>query len=171
MCVSMHVYVCRVRALQGCLAEPETQLLALIDFSDREDFPVQGYTPLNRLRSLLAGKGAPISVVKWNLSTLVLMRWLGEVTQGPGEVAGRTIAASLCGRKKNLIAEGILQTPWNWQLPTTFPWAGLEVCSIRMKTLLEAQTKGFLGGNCAWSLTVASFSAFHLPFTLQMAKM
>lgn len=170
MCVSMHVYVC-VRVLQGCLAEPETQLLALIDFSDREDFPVQGYTPLNRLRSLLAGKGAPISVVKWNLSTLVLMRWLGEVTQGPGEVAGRTIAASLCGRKKNLIAEGILQTPWNWQLPTTFPWAGLEVCSIRMKTLLETQTKGFLGGNCAWSLTVASFSAFHLPFTLQMAKM
>lgn len=116
----MRVYTC-VRVLQGCLAEPETQLLALIDFSDREDFPVQGYTPLNRLRSLLAVKGAPISVVKWNLSTLVLMRWLGEVTQGPGKVAGRTIAAGLCGRKKNLIAEGILQTSWNWQLPTTFP--------------------------------------------------
>lgn len=143
MCVS--VCVCAyVRVLQGCLADPETQLLALIDFSDREDFPVQGYTPSNRLRSLLAGTGAAISVVKWNLSALVLMRWLGEVTQGPGEVAGRSIAASLYGRKKNLIAEGILQTPWNWQLSTTSPWAGLEVCIIRMKTLLEAQTKGFL---------------------------
>lgn len=56
LCVSTNVYVC---VLQGCLAEPETQLLALIDFSDREDFPVQGNTPLNRLRSLLAGNGSP----------------------------------------------------------------------------------------------------------------
>lgn len=95
MCV-----VCSVHVSQGCLAEPETQLLALIDFSDREDFPVQGYTPSNRLRSLLAGKEAPISVVKWNLSTLVLTRWLGEVTQGPEEVAGRTIAASLLRKEE-----------------------------------------------------------------------
>ncbi|KAL7887261.1 hypothetical protein AOLI_G00049820 [Acnodon oligacanthus] len=36
------------------LAEPETQLLALIDFSDGEDFPIHGPTPPNPLRSLLA---------------------------------------------------------------------------------------------------------------------
>lgn len=167
VCVCTHV-------LQGCLAEPKTQLLALIDFSDREDFPVQGYTPSNRLRSLLAGKGAPISVVKWNLSALVLMRWLGEVTQGPGEVAGTTITASLCGRKKNLIAEGILQTPWNWQLSTTFPWAGLEVCIICMKTLLGAQTKGFLslflGKNFAWSLTLAFYFTKAIKQTSKMSS-
>lgn len=172
-CVCVYVHV-----LQGCLADPETQLLALIDFSDREDFPVQGYTPSNRLRSLLAGTGAAISVVKWNLSALVLMCWLGEVTQGPGEVAGRSIAASLYGRKKNLIAEGILQTPWNWQLSTTSPWAGLEVCIIRMKTLLGAQTKRFLfppfwRETLLWKKKKKKFwiwplfSLFHLPFTLQ----
>lgn len=108
--MSVSVYT-SMRLLQGRLAKPKTQLLALIEFLDRKDFPVQGYTPLNRLRSLLAGKGVPISVVKWNLSTIVLMRWLGEVTQGPGEVAGRTTAASFCRRRENLIAESILQTP------------------------------------------------------------
>lgn len=90
----VHVCVCVYY-----LAEPETQLLALIDFSDREDFPVQGYTPSNRLRSLLAGKGAPISMVKWNLSTRLLTRWLGEGAQGPGEGAGITSTAVFYGRR------------------------------------------------------------------------
>lgn len=117
-CVRARACVC-VGRLQGCLAEPETQLLALIDFSDGEDFPVQGYTPSNRLRSLLAGKGAPISMVKWNLSTQPPKRWLGEGAQGLGEGAGSGAAAVFMEEEPNCTRH--LQTPWNWQLSTTFP--------------------------------------------------
>lgn len=58
-----------------------------------------------------------------------------------------------------------LQTPRNWQLSTTFPWAGLEECITHMKIMLEAQTKGFSKTSpevwiCKWSL---SFFFFYTP--------
>lgn len=127
--------------LQGCLAEPETQLLALIDFSDREDFPVQGHTPSNRLRSLLAGKGAPSP---WSNGTFQPVCWQAGWEKGL-RVQGKGLAAparqSFTVEEPNCTRH--LQTPRNWQLSTTFPWAGLEECITRMKIMLEAQTKGF----------------------------
>lgn len=127
--------------LQGSLAEPETQLLALIDFSDREDFPVQGHTPSNRLRGLLAGKGAPSP---WSNSTFQpVCCWAGYKkglrVQGKGLAAPArqsfTVEEPNCTRH--------LQTPRNWQLYTLFPWAGLEACITCIKIMLEAQTWHF----------------------------
>ncbi len=152
--------------LQGCLAEPETQLLALIDFSDREDFPVQGHTPSNRLRSLLAGKGAPSP---WSNGTFQHVCWRAGWEKGL-RVQGKGLAAparqSFTVEEPNCTRH--LQTPRNWQLSTTFPWAGLEECITRMKIMLEAQTKGFRKTSpevwfCKWSL----FSPFQLQFPLQ----
>lgn len=126
---------------QCCLAEPETQLLALIDFSDREDFPVQGHTPSNRLRSLLAGKGVPSP---WLNGTFQPICWRAGCEKGLG-VQGKGLAAparqSFTVKEPNCTRH--LQTPRNWQLSTPFPWAGLEEYIACIKIMLEAQTKGF----------------------------
>lgn len=82
------------RLLQGCLAEPESQLLALIYFADTEDFPVQGHTPSNRLRSSLAAKGSPIAAVKWHLSTRLPTGWQAEGARGPGERGAASSSSS-----------------------------------------------------------------------------
>ena len=56
----MYLCVCLLLCHRaGGLAASETQLLALIDFSNGEDLPVRGHTPPNPLRSLLAEKGLP----------------------------------------------------------------------------------------------------------------
>lgn len=133
--------VCMCACLsQGCLAEPETQLLALIDFSDREDFPVQGHTPSNRLRSLLAGKGVPSP---WLNGTFQPVCWRAGCKKGLG-VQGKGLAAparqSFTVEEPNCTRH--LQTPRNWQLSTPFLWAGLEEHIARVEIMLEAQTKG-----------------------------
>lgn len=58
-------------------------------------------------------------MVKWNLATRLLTRWLGEGAQGPGEGAGSASTAVFTEEEPNCIRH--LQTPWNWQLSTTFP--------------------------------------------------
>lgn len=136
--MSRCVHVC---VLHSCLAEPETQLLALIDFSDRGDFPVQGHTPSNRLRSLLAGRGAPSP---WSNGTFQPVCWRAGWEERLG-VQGKKLAASawqsFTVEERNCTRH--LQTPRNWQLSTPFPWAGLEEYITHMKIMLEAQTKGF----------------------------
>lgn len=67
-CACVHVCV-RASLLQGCLAEPETQLLALIDFSDRERFSSPETHTFKSAQKLAGRRGSPISMVKWHLST------------------------------------------------------------------------------------------------------
>lgn len=120
--------------LQGSLAEPETQLLALIDFWDREDFPVRGHTPSNRLRSLLARKGA---LPPWSNGTFKPVCWRAgwlEALATPAQQSF-TVEEPNCTRR--------LQTPQHWQLSIPFRWAGLEECITHSKIKLEAQTKVF----------------------------
>lgn len=138
--MSKYVRVC-VCLMHSCLAEPETQLLALIDFSDREDFPVQGRTPSNRLRSLLAAKGAPspwsngtFQPVCWRVGYRKRLRVQGKGLAAPARQSF-TVEEPNCTRH--------LQTLRSWQLSMPFPWAGLEECISRVKIMLEAQTKGF----------------------------
>lgn len=128
--------------LRVCLAEPKTQLLALIDFSDREDFPVQGHAPSNRLRSLLAGKGVPSPRLN---GTFQPVCWRAGCEQGLG-VQGKGLAAparqSFTVEEPNCTRH--LQTPRNWQLSTPFPRAGLEEYITCGEFMQEAQNKGFL---------------------------
>lgn len=129
--------------LHSCLAEPKTQLLALIDFSDREDFPVQGHTPSNRLRSLLAGNGAPSP---WSNGTFQPVCWRAGWEKGLRVQAkgGWQHQHGSLLRWKNLIAQGISKPYGTGSCPRLSLELAYRSASLVWKSCCKRKARFFL---------------------------
>lgn len=166
---SHSVYPCAC-LLHSCLAKPETQLLALIDFSDREDFPVQGHTPSNRLRSLLADKETPSP---WSNGTFQPVCWWAGCKKRLG-VQGMGLAAH--ARQSFTVGESNctrhLQTPRSWQRSTPFLCPGFR----GLHDLYKNHARSFrrLSKTSVFSITSSSEASFiiqiMLIFKMQVCK-
>lgn len=177
MCLSMQVYVCVCACIAGLLGSIWNAAAGFNRlFGEREDFPVQGYTPLNRLRSLLAGEGAPHLCGQMEPFNTCADALAG--TQGPGEVAGRNhrcqslrkVGEPNCRRHPPDPMElaAVHNCPLSWLRGVHHSYENLAG-STNERLVFRSSFGG--EGDFSWSLTVASFSAFHLPFTLEMTKM
>lgn len=159
VCLCAHPY-------HSCLAQPETQLLALIDFSDREDFPVQGHKPSNRLRSLLAGKEVPSP---WSNATFQPAYWQAGCEMR-FRVQGKGLAAParevFCSEKKSNCTRH-LQTLGSWQLSTPFLGALWEQCIFHKRWNHAGSTnQGFSKINSYSILWIATLCLFQMQILL-----
>lgn len=80
-------------------------------------------------------------MVKWNLSTRLLTRWLGDGAQGPGEGAGSTSTAVFTEEEPNCTRH--LQTPTELAAVHNFPLSWLRGVHRSYENYAGSTNQGF----------------------------